>query len=102
MSPRLAPPYPTQGMVVKGQKDNRALGLFIVELPELFAWYTGMTLSGINIKIRTDDLMFIVKAASAGGNRVAFYTVPDMVTGYRRFYGDLKRGTIHWRVDKYK
>lgn len=95
------PPHPTRGMTVKGRKDWSALGIFLAEIHELFPWYTGMRLDGFNVKFRETDVLLIVKATGRAGKFVAFYSGESQVVILRLLWGDLHRGTIRWRPDKF-
>ena len=85
-----------------GRSGMEALGVFIVDLDQFVALYTGYRYVGHNINRQGDGWLMVVKVDSADGPLVTFFGGDRLLDCYRRAWWGIYKGGATWAADRYR
>ena len=88
-------------MFYKGSRGPEALGLFVGELPEAIAWYTGRNLTSVNLKKKDAGWLLILTAKTKKQTEVVFIDSPTPLGCYRNLWVLLSSSGVRWRPSKF-
>ena len=88
-------------IVVKGRTKGAALALFIAEIDEQLAYYTGRVLVSINLKRHDTGWILVLTANFKVTKQVTFITGEELIDCYRQLYRLMYAGRLSWHKSKY-